>query len=60
MSLKVVHICFILLATALAFGLGMWSLQRDFWLGGVASFAGGVLLVGYLFWFLKKMKRLNP
>ena len=66
MSLKAVHICFILLATALAAGFGYWAV-RDYSLSGnsvnlylgIGSFALGAALIVYLFWFLSKMKKVN-
>ncbi len=64
MSLKVVHVCFVLLATALMAGFGFWGV-RDYpasgkgiyFVLGVASFVAGGLLLVYLFWFLSKMKK---
>lgn len=65
MSLRALHICFITLSIFLAFGFGLWGLHDydrsktvvHLWLG-MASFAGAVLLVVYLYWFLAKMKRI--
>lgn len=67
MSLKTLHICFIILCILLALGFGYWGI-RDFqtaknavnlWLG-IGSLAGSIILVGYLAWFLSKMKKVNP
>ncbi|MBI2167775.1 MAG: hypothetical protein HYU34_06030 [Candidatus Omnitrophica bacterium] len=66
MSLKIVHICFILLATALAVGFGFWGIREpgaagrtvNFYLG-LGSLGLGAGLVVYLFWFLSKMKLLS-
>ena len=66
MSLKALHVCFIILSILLALGFGVWAV-RDFVftknlmnLGmGAFSFLGGVVLIGYLFWFLSKMKRVG-
>lgn len=67
MSLKAIHICFILLSLALALGFGFWGV-RDYLATenlihfslGIGSFVGGILLVGYLVWFVYKMKRIPP
>lgn len=67
MSLKAVHVCFILASIALAFGFGGWALKNyeatkhalNFWLG-IGAFSGGVALAGYLVWFIYKMKKLGP
>ena len=66
MSLKALHICFIVLSIFLAIGFGGWAV-RDYgvtqnavnlWMG-IGSFIGGIALVGYLVWFLSKMKRVG-
>ena len=67
MSLKAVHICFILFSVILVWGLGFWGI-RDYsttknlihFFLGIGSFVGGALLVGYLVWFVYKMKRVPP
>ena len=66
MSLKAVHVCFIILATGLALGFGFWAL-RDYSASknfthlvlGMGSFVGAGVLVGYLVWFLVKMRKLG-
>lgn len=66
MSLKIVHVCFILLAAALAVGFGFWGVRQpqtaghtiNFYLG-LGSFALGLGLAIYLFWFLSKMKKIS-
>lgn len=67
MSLKVVHICFIVAATALAVGFGFWGLRNYSRPGeglnlflGAGSFLAAVALVIYLFWFLSEMKKVGP
>lgn len=67
MSLRAVHICFISLSIFLAFGFGVWAVHNysrsGNWISlvlGVASFLGGTFLVGYLFWFVSRMKRIEP
>ena len=66
MSLKALHICFIVLSIFFTLGFGCWGV-RDYglsknavnlWLG-IGSFTGGGVLIGYLFWFLPKMKRVG-
>ena len=67
MSLKSVHIAFIVLSVGLALGFGFWGI-RDYsnsgsevnlWLG-IGSLIGGGALVFYLFRFIQKMKKVNP
>lgn len=66
MSLKAIHICFIVLATLLTLGLGYWAV-RDYEASknftnlslGIGSFLGTGVLVGYLVWFLAKMKKVG-
>ena len=66
MSLKALHICFIILSIFLAFGFGWWAVHDylavknavNLWMG-IGSFFGGVVLAGYLVWFLSKMKRVG-
>ncbi len=58
MSLKTVHIVFITSAILLAIGFGWWSVSHSLNVGlGIGSFGLSVVLIGYLFWFLKKMTR---
>lgn len=58
MSLKAFHIFFILLASVLAEGLGVWAIGR--WRAiGVASLTLGVLLLFYLVWFWRTMKKVS-
>ena len=61
MSLKAVHICFIILSITLAAGFGYWALHRPayFYLG-IVSLAGAVALALYLFRFIRKMKKIHP
>jgi len=63
MSLKAVHIFFILLSITLAGGFGIWAVRNYSATGslvngalGIASFACGVALVMYLVWFVIKIK----
>ena len=65
MSLKWVHIGFILLSITLSFGLSLWGMRdyqatKDFvslLLGGI-GFAGAGAMIYYLFWFIQKLKRM--
>lgn len=57
MSLKAIHICFILLAITLAVGTGYWALREGRLYFAIGSFAVGAGLLVYLFWFLVKMKK---
>ena len=60
MSLKAVHIFFILAASALALYMGVWCREHGepaVWVA--ASFAASVTLAVYLVWFLRKSKDLR-
>ena len=56
MSLKAVHILFIVLSASLAFVFGAWSLRFYSAAVGAASFVVGAGLAGYGVWFVKKTK----
>ena len=64
MSLKAVHIIFITASCLLAFGFAAWCLNEYFadegltrdLVFGIGSFAGGVGLIIYGKYFLKKLK----
>jgi hypothetical protein len=66
MSLKAIHIIFIIASTLLAFGFGAWALHSysisksiaDL-IMGIASVAGGVVLLWYGKYFLKKLKNIS-
>lgn len=67
MSLKAVHIFFILLSITLAAGFGAWAVRNYQATGngvnlmlGIASFVSAAALLVYLVWFLFKMRRLGP
>lgn len=64
MSLKTVHVVFVSLLSVLCFGTAAWLLAQasaeggqrtDLWLG-LASGLGGVVVVVYGVWFLRKLK----
>lgn len=64
MSLKAFHVIFITAASALAFGCGVWELKDYFsptgttvdLLCGLGGLVGGVALIVYERYFLKKLK----
>ncbi len=64
MSLKTFHLIFIIAASALAFGCGVWAL-KDYWSAdgrprdlvfGFGAIIVGVALLVYERYFLKKLK----
>jgi hypothetical protein len=66
MSLKAFHLVFIVASIALAFGFGVWLVRNYFHEGGVmnlilaaVSFGGGVGLIFYERYFLKKTKDIS-
>lgn len=66
MSLKALHVCFIVLASLLTLGFGYWAVRDYFSSGnftnlllGVGSFLGTGVLTTYLVWFLAKMKKVG-
>ncbi len=67
MSLKTVHIIFIICSTLLAFGFGAWSLNNYFsgdkatsdLVTGILSIVGGIALIVYGIYFLKKLKNIS-
>jgi hypothetical protein len=67
MSLKAVHLVFVTALTGLAFGLGLGKVQDyrapsggagDLWLA-LGAFAGGVLVIAYGVYVLKKLKSVS-
>ena len=67
MSLKAFHIIFITLSSGLALGCGVWLLISGFsadgakidLLYGISSLLGGVGLIFYGRYFLKKLKHIS-
>ena len=66
MSLKALHIVFIVASIVLAFGFGAWSLNEyardggrgDLWFG-IGSLVVGVLLIAYSKAMLRKLKDIS-
>ena len=56
MSLKSVHVLFIVLATAMTVVFGMWSLRSYSTPAAVAAFVIAAALAGYGTWFVRKSK----
>ena len=66
MSLKAFHIVFIILASLVADGFGVWAIRRYnasadalILAAGIAGLAAGTALGFYLIWFLRKMKKVG-
>ncbi len=66
MGLKSFHVFFIVAATLLALGFGMWSVSAwldnrgGMWLAmGIGSFAVAIGLMVYGWWFLKKLRNVS-
>lgn len=59
MSLRAFHIVFVTLAVILSFMVGTWGLRQEttgYFLVGVFSLVLGVALIGYGFWFYRKIR----
>lgn len=67
MSLKAIHIVFILAATLLAFGFGAWALRgyfsyeagQSYLVMGVTSVCSGFVLLVYGRYFLRKLRNIG-
>lgn len=59
MSLKAIHVVFIVICILLAAGFSAWCFGRSLPYYGTGSAAVVPLLVVYLFWFVRKSKRLG-
>jgi hypothetical protein len=59
MSLKFVHLVFVSLLTALAFGCAVWAFATGDLFFGVGGIAAGILVIIYGVYFLKKMKNVS-
>lgn len=58
MSLKIFHVIFVIVSTALAGLCAWWAFKNQMTTFGVASAFAGLLLVAYGFWFLQKSKKI--
>ena len=59
MSLKFVHLIFVSLLTALAFGYAAWAFADGDLFFGLGVVAAGILVVVYGIYFLKKLKNVS-
>jgi hypothetical protein len=59
MSLKFVHLVFVSLLTALAFGCAAWAFNDGQPLFGAGGIAAGILVIVYGIYFLKKLKNVS-
>jgi len=59
MSLKAVHLIFVTLLTALAFGCAAWAFQAGSVIWGSVAVAAGVFVIVYGLYFLKKLKNIS-
>jgi hypothetical protein len=59
MSLKAVHLIFVTLLTALAFGCAAWAFQAGSAAWGAVAAVTGVFVIGYGIYFLKKLKKIS-
>lgn len=59
MSLKAFHLIFVTLLASLSFGCAAWAFSEGnaFW--GVAGIVGGILVIVYGIYFLKKLKKIS-
>jgi hypothetical protein len=59
MSLKFVHLIFVSLLTALAFGCAAWAFGTGRPAFGTGGIAAGALVIVYGIYFLKKLKNVS-
>jgi len=59
MSLKFVHLIFVSLLTALAFGCAAWAFADGRPVFGAGGIAAGILVIVYGVYFLKKLKNMS-
>ena len=59
MSLKAVHLIFVSVLTALAFGCAAWAFAAGKPLPGALAIAAGILVIIYGIYFLKKLKKIS-
>jgi len=58
MGIKYIHVVLIVASIFLSLGFGAWTLNHNYLLSALASFAVAIALVVYCFQFIKKMKAL--
>jgi hypothetical protein len=59
MSLKAVHLVFVTVLTALAFGCAGWAFSAGKVAYGAGGIVAGVLVIIYGIYFLKKLKKVS-
>jgi hypothetical protein len=59
MSLKAVHLIFVSVLTALAFGCAAWAFATGNPVFGAGGIAAGILVIIYGIYFLKKLKNVS-
>jgi len=59
MLLKFVHLVFVSLLTALAFGCAAWAFAAGRPVFGAGGIAAGILIIVYGIYFLKKLKNMS-
>jgi len=59
MSLKFVHLIFVSLLTALAFGCAAWAFSAGQPVFGAGGIAAGILIIVYGIYLLKKLKNVS-
>lgn len=64
MSLRAFHFIFIVAATLMAFLYGVWGVHYSahhegafYFASAILSFLCGLVLIGYGFWFLRKIRK---
>ncbi len=59
MSLKAIHLIFVSVLTALAFGCAAWEFATGNPVFGAGGIAAGILVIIYGIYFLKKLKNVS-
>ncbi len=59
MSLKALHLIFVTLLTMLSFGCSAWAFQAGSVMGGAAALVGGMFVIVYGVYFLRKLKNIS-
>lgn len=58
MSLRIFHICFIIMSTLLMAGVAWWCFANEMKILGGVFVAGACILPPYGIWFLRKSRKL--